>query len=86
MLDMCTEIIHILIKKKRTHKDSRDSRVSIVTRLLPTCPTNRGSILGRAMDLSPLQRVQTGSGAHIASCSVGTRGIFPGLKAVGLLS
>jgi hypothetical protein len=46
---------------------------------------DRGSVSGRcyvgsfSLDL----RVQTGSGAHPASCPVGTRGSYPGGKAAG---
>jgi hypothetical protein len=46
---------------------NRSSSVGIATRLWAGCPTNRVSISGRG-------NVQTGFGAHSASCIVGTGG------------
>jgi hypothetical protein len=37
-----------------------------------------GSIPGRARDFSLLHNIQTGSGAHPASYTIGTGGSFPG--------
>jgi hypothetical protein len=42
---------------------------------------DRGSIPDRAEDFSSSLCVQTGSGAHPACCTMGTRGSFPGGKA-----
>jgi hypothetical protein len=42
---------------------------------------DRGSISGRGKDFSSSLCVQTGSGAHPASCTMGTGGSFPGGKA-----
>jgi hypothetical protein len=42
---------------------------------------DRGSIPGGAKDFSSSLCVQTGSGAHPASCTMGTGGPFPGGKA-----
>jgi hypothetical protein len=42
---------------------------------------DRGSIPGRGKMIFPLACVQTGSGAHPASCTIGTGGPFPGGKA-----
>jgi len=39
-----------------------------------------------AGNFSPYHRVQTGSGAHPASYTIGTRGSFPGGKAAGAWS
>jgi hypothetical protein len=36
-----------------------------------------------AGNFSPHNRVQTGCGAHPASCPVGTKGSFPGVKRPG---
>jgi hypothetical protein len=44
-------------------------------------PGDRGSIPGRGKGFSPILCVQTGSGAHPASCTMGTGGPFPGGKA-----
>jgi hypothetical protein len=44
---------------------------------------SRNSIPEGARDFSFLHSVQTGSGAHQASCSLGTGGSFPGCKAAG---
>jgi hypothetical protein len=41
----------------------------------------RGSIPGRGKRFSPLHSVQTGSGPHPTSSTMGTRGSFPGNKA-----
>jgi hypothetical protein len=41
----------------------------------------RGSIPGRGGRIFPLACVQTGSGAHPASYTMGTGGPFPGAKA-----
>jgi hypothetical protein len=38
----------------------------------------RGSIPGEARDFSLLHSIQTGSGTHLASHSMGTAGSFPG--------
>jgi hypothetical protein len=57
---------------------SRDSSVSIVT---DYGLDDRGSILGRGREFSSSPCVQTGSGAHPASCPMGTAGSFPGGKA-----
>jgi hypothetical protein len=37
----------------------------------------------QGQDFSLLHSVQTGSGAHTASCTMGTGGSFPGGKAAG---
>jgi hypothetical protein len=37
----------------------------------------------RARNLSLLHGFQTGSGAHLVSYKIGTRGSFPGVKAAG---
>jgi hypothetical protein len=37
----------------------------------------------RAWNFSPLQRVQTASGTHLASCPMGSRSSFPRGKVVG---
>jgi hypothetical protein len=42
---------------------------------------DRGSIPDRAEDFSSSPCIQTGSGAHPASCPMGTGGSFPGGKA-----
>jgi len=49
---------------------------------------NRGSIPGRGNSGNfPLRhRVQTGSGAHPPSYSMGTWGFYPGVKAAGAWS
>jgi hypothetical protein len=44
-------------------------------------PGDRGSIPGRGKDFSSNLCVQTGSGAHPASCTMGTGDTFPGGKA-----
>jgi hypothetical protein len=45
-------------------------------------PNDLGSIPGRGERIfSSILRVQTGSGAHPASCTMGTGGPFPGGKA-----
>jgi hypothetical protein len=44
-------------------------------------PGDRGSIPGRAKDFFSNVCVQTGSGAHPASCTMATGGPFPGVKA-----
>jgi hypothetical protein len=44
-------------------------------------PSDRGSIPGRARDFSSNLYVQSGSGAHPVSCTMGTRGPFPEGKA-----
>jgi hypothetical protein len=44
-------------------------------------PGDRGSIPAEAKDFSSDLCLQTGSGAHPASCTVGTGGPFPGGKA-----
>jgi hypothetical protein len=44
-------------------------------------PDGRGSIPERAEDFSSTLCVQTGSGAHPASYTVGAEGSFPGGKA-----
>jgi hypothetical protein len=43
-------------------------------------PRDRGSIPGRGERIFPSACVQTGSGAHPASCIMGTGVISPGLK------
>jgi len=45
-----------------------------------------GLSLGRGWEFSLRHRVQTGSGAHPASCPTGTRRSFPGRKAAGAWS
>jgi hypothetical protein len=57
---------------------SRDSSGSIMS---DYGLDDRGSIPGRAKDFSSNLCVQTGSGAHSASCPMGTGGPFPGGKA-----
>jgi hypothetical protein len=58
------------------------SSVSIVSVWLRTGrPGYQGSIPGRGKDFSSTLYVQTGSGAHPASCTMGTGGPFPGAKA-----
>jgi hypothetical protein len=44
-------------------------------------PGDRGSIPAGAKDFSSILCVQTGSGAHPASCTMGTGGPFHGCKA-----
>lgn len=56
------------------HSWIRISSVSIVTRLRAESQGNLGSILGKGRDLSLLLRIQTGSGAHTASCPMHTAG------------
>ena len=70
--------VHIL---DRTHC----LRVEIVTGLRARRPRNPGLILGRGNKFILLQFVQTGSGAHPASYSMGTGGgaLFPGVKRLG---
>jgi hypothetical protein len=41
---------------------------------------DRGSIPTEAEDFSSSLCIQTGSGAHLASCTMGTKGHFPGGK------
>jgi hypothetical protein len=41
---------------------------------------DRGSIPGKGIGFSSSLCVQTGSGAHPVSCTVGTGGPFPGAK------
>jgi hypothetical protein len=48
--------------------------------LRPGRPGNWGSILGRDDGFFLFPRVQIGSGAHPASCTMGTGGPFPGGK------
>jgi hypothetical protein len=55
----------------------------ITTRLLAGRPRNRGSIPGRDKRDSLPDIVQTCSGAHAVSCTVGTVGSFTGDKAAG---
>jgi hypothetical protein len=57
---------------------SLGSSVSIVT---DRGLNDRGSIPDEAEDCSSSLCVQTGSGAHPASCTMGTAGPFPGGKA-----
>jgi hypothetical protein len=62
---------------------SRDSSVGIA---LGYGPDDRGSRVrfpAGAGNFSLHHRVQNGSGAHPASCPMGTRGFFPGGKAAG---
>jgi hypothetical protein len=49
--------------------------------LFPPRPGDRGSILAGAKVFSSSLCVQTGSGAHPASCTLGTGGPIPGGKA-----
>jgi hypothetical protein len=42
---------------------------------------DRGSIPGKGKDFPSIRCVQTGSGAHPASCTMGTEGPFSGGKA-----
>ena len=61
-----------------------DSSVSIVTRLRAGQLSSRGSIPGRGNTLHFLQTVQTGSGAHPATCLMGgssSRVKWPGREA-----
>jgi hypothetical protein len=44
---------------------------------------DRVSISGTCWEISPHHRVQTGCGAHPASCPIGTTCSFPGLKRPG---
>jgi hypothetical protein len=44
-------------------------------------PGDRSSILGKGKDFSSALYVQTSSEAHPASCTMGTGGPFPGIKA-----
>jgi hypothetical protein len=44
----------------------------------PGRPGDQGSLPGRGERIFPLACVQTGSGAHPASCTVGTGGSYPG--------
>jgi hypothetical protein len=59
---------------------SQDTVVSIVTRLW--AGWSRVQVLAEANDLFVLQHVKTGSGAHVAPSSMGTRCSFPGGKVV----
>jgi hypothetical protein len=49
--------------------------------LLAGRPGDQGSIPGRGESFPSSLCVQTGSGAHPASCTMGTGGPFPGAKA-----
>jgi hypothetical protein len=42
-----------------------------------------GFDIQQGQDFSPLHSIQTNSGAHPASCSIGTGGISPGVKQLG---
>jgi len=44
---------------------------------------DRGSLPGRGRDFSPCHRVQTDSGAHPASCPMGTGAVTMGVKRPG---
>jgi len=47
---------------------------------------DRGSIPGKDRDFCLRYRVQTGSGAHPLSYSIGSRGYIPEYKAAGMLT
>jgi hypothetical protein len=57
------------------------SLVSIVSRYGPTTGRPRFNSQQRRKDFSSSLCVQTGSGAHLASCTMGNRVPFPGAKA-----
>jgi hypothetical protein len=60
---------------------SRSSSVSIVSWLRTGRPGYRGSIPGRGKKIFPVTScLQTGSGAHPASCTMGTRSSLAGSK------
>jgi hypothetical protein len=56
---------------------------SWVSKLIEYRQNESGLILGRVKNFSLHHRIQTGSGAHPASYPMGTKGSFPGGKAVG---
>jgi hypothetical protein len=58
---------------------SRGTSVSVSLRA--GRPGDPGSIPGTGEKIFPLASVQTGSGAHTASCIMGTGDPFPGAKA-----
>jgi hypothetical protein len=62
------------------HVMSQDSTVSIATGYKLDAQGVRVRVLVGA-SFAPLHVVQTGSGAHPASYSIGTGGSFPGCKA-----
>jgi hypothetical protein len=59
---------------------SKDSSVSVVTKLRDGLSRHRGSVLSTAKILPRLQNVHTGSGAHQASYSMATGCSFSGIK------
>jgi hypothetical protein len=59
---------------------SRDSSVVVATRLLPGWPRIWVRFPVRTKDSSRLHNVLASSGAHPASCALGTGGSFPGVK------
>ena len=62
---------------------SRDSGAGVVTRLQVGQLRNHASIPGRGKTFCRLQSAQTGSGAHPASYSIGSRELLPQDKAPG---
>jgi hypothetical protein len=74
--------INIFISPYRVNK-RRDSSISIATDYRLDDPMIGVQILVGAGNLSLQCRVETGPGAHPASCPVGTRGFLCGGKAAG---
>jgi hypothetical protein len=62
---------------------SHDTSLGIETNLRARLPGSWGSTLGRDKYLFLLHNVQTGPGAHLASCVIVTGGTFPGSKTAG---
>jgi hypothetical protein len=81
---VCYIVDSIILWSVRRHGKSRDSSIGIA---LGYGLDYRGSgvrFLVGAGNFSLHHRVQNGSGAHPASCPMGTRGSFPGRKAAGV--
>jgi hypothetical protein len=62
---------------------NRDSSVGIALGYGLDDRGSRVRFTAEAGNFSLHHRVQNGSGAHLASCPMGTRGSFPGSKAAG---
>jgi hypothetical protein len=62
---------------------SRDSSVRIVAKLRVWCPRAGGAIRGRGKGFCVFHKVQTTSGAHPDSNTMGTGGVFQGVKRLG---
>jgi hypothetical protein len=65
------------------HSESRDSSVGIALDYGLDDGGSRVRFSAGAGNFSLHRRVHNGSGAHPASCPMGTRGSFPGGKAAG---